>query len=289
MAQALPSFVELLASLDIESDSEDNSEVQHYALYPTSPSFVSSSPSSSLPSWPSSQTSPGRFLANPEPATSFNITRSPSIIISSPVDDSTTSRRTSISNRYNPYVPPNAFTRRRSLPGDLASHLASDHVQRQDPSRAFSSSPPTRRASLGNAGHEFSSHLSTARITMSKSDQPISAFVRRRHPYSSRPQSPEYRNAICRSVSPTGVLMPVSLPSLPPLPRISTGTKSPAPPFFDLPGVLSISPLDRSSTATTEHDDAQSGATSETSTPPPSSRMFHDNGNHKILDHPTSD
>jgi hypothetical protein len=200
-----------------------------------------------------------------------------------------------------------AFTRRRSLPGDLASHLASDHVQQQDPSRvrwfvfnkaselknnacfkAFSSSPPTRRASLGNWGPEFSSHLSTTRITMSKSDQPISAFVRRRHPYTSRPQSPEYRNAICRSVSPTGVLMPVSLPSLPPLPRISPGTKSPASPFFDSPCLPSISVLDHSSTASTEHDDAQSGVTSGTSTPSPSSRISPDNGNHKILGHQTS-
>lgn len=110
MAQLLPSFVELLASLELES--EENSEVQHYALYPTSPSFVSSTPSPSVHSLSSCQASPGKFLTSPGSATS-SIFRSPSIVVShpSPLDEPVTSRRRSTSNRYTPYVPPNVSFR----------------------------------------------------------------------------------------------------------------------------------------------------------------------------------
>jgi len=267
MAQALPSFVDLLASLDLESD--ENLEVQHYARYPTSPSFVSSSPSSSLPSssLPSSQTSPGRFLTSPGSASSF-AAPSPSIVIShpSPVDDLCSTRRRSNSNRYNPYVPPNVFARRRSLPGDLTDH--SDNVQKKpEASRPSTASPPLRHASLDERRHEPSSRSSTTRITMSETDQPISALVRRRH--HSSPQSPTLPKAIRRSTSPTDTLSPVSIPSLPPLPRISTGANSPAPPFSGLPHLPPISALERRLPTPPERTNPPSRATSRT--PQPSS------------------
>ena len=121
---------------------------------------------------------------------------------------------------------------------------------------------------MGNTSHEQSSHLSTNRITRSKTDQPISAFVRRRHPYTFPALSPETREANRRSTSPTDTfkLVPVSLPSLPPLPRISMGTESP--PFSNATCLPSISALDHSSTSSYEDHDPESRATSRPPTPP---------------------
>ena len=102
----LPSFLELLASLNLER--EENSELQPNALYLTSPSFVTSSPSSSLPSLSSRHVSPGKFLTTPEEsATSFTF-HSPFIVTSHPlpVDSTNPSRGRNISNRYTPYVLP---------------------------------------------------------------------------------------------------------------------------------------------------------------------------------------
>ena len=177
-------------------------------------------------------------------------------------------------------------SRRRSLPGDLTDYL--DNVQkRPDATRASphslvifsnelttfwriqasSGSPQMRRASLRDPPHESSVRLST-RMAMSGTDQPISAFVRRRH--HSSPQSPTFPKTVRRSSSPTDSLTLVSLPSLPPLPRICTGTSSPAPPFPDLPNLPPISSVDHRSPTPPGCADRPSQAASRT--PQPSSR-----------------
>ena len=136
--------------------------------------------------------------------------------------------------------------------------------------QASSASPPIpgRRASLGNPSYEQSARLSTARINRSKADQPISAFVRRRHPYCFPAQTPEFRKATRRSVSPTEALAPVSLPSLPPLPRISMIADTPSPSFSDTPRLPSIHVLDHSPMTVSDQFDPGFRTTSRTPTPP---------------------
>jgi hypothetical protein len=139
--------------------------------------------------------------------------------------------------------------------------------------QASSLSPPIRRASLGNPSPEFYPDCST-KLTMPQADQPISALVRQRwHPHSSRAQSPEFRKATRRSISPTEALMPVTLPSLPPLLRISAGTNPPVLPLSDSPSLPSIPVLDGSHSTTTSGIQSPSRASP---LPRPSSSSSHD-------------
>ncbi|KAF8528880.1 hypothetical protein BU17DRAFT_80032 [Hysterangium stoloniferum] len=236
MAQALPSFVELLASLDLEGVAKSQSKMgQHYALFPNSRSFPPYPPSSS-PSLSSisSQSSPGRFLTSPGSDSFSAITYpSPSIIISypSPTHECLPhgNRRKSLSNnRFSPYTA-NASTRRRGLPGDMSNEPDHSVEQVMSPCRASSASP-SRRPSAGSVqsgdlDSQSAPHLSITGFTMSQEDQPISSLVRRRQP-GSCPSSPESSYASRRSLSPNP-LSPVIIPSLPPLPRILTETSHP--------------------------------------------------------------
>lgn len=219
MSKVLPSFVELLASLELES-TKYLAEVPHHDPFATSPSFITPIHSLSLFPSPSivSPSSSGRLTA-PTSATLSSTFPSPSIIISqsSPVDvpygrygpEQKTSRR------YSPYA--SILARRRSLPGDL---LCYTNLGEKEISRFSSASPPIRRQSLANTSSETSSPTSSPiSMSVSEMDQPISSLVRRRQPHRSS-QSFELPRPRRRSTSPKS-LSPVSIPSLPPLPPIS--------------------------------------------------------------------
>ncbi|KAH8106212.1 hypothetical protein BXZ70DRAFT_1004486 [Cristinia sonorae] len=217
---ALPSFVELMASLGIDSDRPDIKDSPAHAHHSRSSSYSSTSSvlsRGSASNLPHSQGSP---------SPSILISRHPSS--SSLNRDGDAERRRSRS-RYSPYSPSISHMRRGSVPTLSAGEIEGQ----QQPSRALSTSPVPnlttrsvgrRSSALGLGG----SNRRPEKLSLVDGDfianTPISTFVRRKTPQSS-PISPTFPHRK-RSTSPSAPVLIPQLPTFifPQLPTISGGS-----------------------------------------------------------------
>ncbi|KIJ56521.1 hypothetical protein M422DRAFT_40144 [Sphaerobolus stellatus SS14] len=237
MPQVLPSFEELLASLDLKSTMTPTptKELAQVFHYPETHSFDSHTRSSSLSSDLSSF-SPNRSFSDGESSTTRS-RFSPTIIISesSPVSDIPTSWNSTGRNssaRFRPYE--KALSRRRSVPTELG-YNEHNIPQNRDPMalRASSVSPlpllsSPRRSSLSGSDRSSSPPSSPQMANFSSSTQPISTLVRQRQPrHTPRSLSFDIPSRRRQSMSPT-IMSPVMIPTLPPLPRISPPSGDPS-------------------------------------------------------------
>ncbi|KAI0786366.1 hypothetical protein C8Q75DRAFT_269474 [Abortiporus biennis] len=202
---ALPSFVELMASLGLNNES-DNSRPRSQHSRSSSYSSTSSALSRSSSNVPS----------QPQPSPSLN--GSPAIIISQQRTTSLPtewdSERRRHRSRYSPYSSPISHVRRGSMPS-----FPHEEQRKEQPSRALSSSPcpsmPVRTVERRSSALGLSSRR-PEKLALMDSDlvanMPISSFVRRKTPQSS-PISPTFpHRAKKRSVNSPH---PVTLPTLP--------------------------------------------------------------------------
>ncbi|KIP12827.1 hypothetical protein PHLGIDRAFT_113416 [Phlebiopsis gigantea 11061_1 CR5-6] len=201
----LPSFVELMASLGLESNSSDGKEDR--------PSYHGHSRSSSYSSTISTLSqSSGSSV---EPNSDYDMDGPPYIVVSSsnqtvPRDVEVDRRKHRV--RYSPYMPAISHIRRSSLPSAIPDNLHSH------PPRALSNSPRSSSPLRGLKHPPSTSGLSRRldkKLTLDAdliANTPISTFVRLRSPQSS-PISPTFPNRPKRrSTSPS---VPVSIPTLP--------------------------------------------------------------------------
>ncbi|KAJ3485363.1 hypothetical protein NLI96_g5029 [Meripilus lineatus] len=204
---ALPSFVELMASLGLDgSPKPEERPLPHHHSRSSSYSSISSVASRSSSNHSSSNLSPYR---NGSPAIVIEQTDSPTT--ATPRDWEMERRRSR--TRYSPYSPPISHTRRGSMPA-----ITGD--EEDGPSRALSSSPcpPLPQRSIGRRSSALGLTTTHSRrpekLSLVDADllgnTPISTFVRRRTPQSS-PISPTFPHRK-RSSSPSH---PVIIPQLP--------------------------------------------------------------------------
>ncbi|KDQ64746.1 hypothetical protein JAAARDRAFT_237187 [Jaapia argillacea MUCL 33604] len=226
---ALPSFVELVASLGLESDGSAppcSSDSHH----PRSPYSYSSS----LPSPPIVTSSTRSFESPP---------RSPSVLLSQPGSslfievprlEGSFGVYRNRGGRYSPYSI--SHTRRRSLSPFLNGEHDLDGLSPTSSNSPYSS--PRLSCSPTTFRFETSPHR-----TRPLADTPISTYVRRKTPQAS-PASPFFPHH--RKSSSLGSLGPVRLPSIPSLPPLApvSSTRSSSPFSFDsqLPDTPFLSP-----------------------------------------------
>ncbi|KAK7695691.1 hypothetical protein QCA50_000327 [Cerrena zonata] len=210
---ALPSFVELMASLGIDNtpDAKDK--------HPQTPPFPHHSRSSSYSSTTSSIASFSSNIVPPShtglyressPAPAIFISRHRNSSGSSDRDENVEIRRHRA--RFSPYAPVISHVRRGSMP-----LVSSDEEQLdQQPSRAYSTSPSPNLAprSVGRRqsalGLKRPEKLNLADPEL-LGNMPISTYVRRKTPQTS-PISPTFPHRARRAASPA---VPVSIPKLP--------------------------------------------------------------------------
>ncbi|TCD71308.1 hypothetical protein EIP91_011079 [Steccherinum ochraceum] len=217
---ALPSFVELMASLGLENSSSDgqDSHPQHSrsSSYSSTASVVSRSSAGNLPTTAQ--------LGGQGGSPSIVISRHPS---SSSLNRDSDSERRKSRTRYAPYSPSISHMRRGSVP----SLSAGEDELHTRPTRALSSSPVPNLATrtVGRRSSGLGLHgRRPENLTLGEPDfiasTPISTYVRRKTPTSS-PISPTFPHRK-RSSSPSAPVLIPTLPTFifPQLPTINGGS-----------------------------------------------------------------
>jgi len=196
---ALPSFVELMSSLGLDStsDSQDNRTAPHHSRSSSYSSTNSAISNSSQLGFSSTVLSTSKS-DSPTPSTR-----------------EWDSERRSSRQRYSPYTPPISHTRRGSIPAVISS----EEDLREHPNRSSNPSPcpgsqsrsvGRRSSALGLRSQRRPEKLNLAHPDF-MANTPISTFVRRKTPQSS-PISPSFPHRAKRH---TNAAAPVLIPTLP--------------------------------------------------------------------------
>lgn len=202
---ALPSFVELMASLGIDSksDAQDPRTVPHHSRsssYSSTTSAISNSSQLAFSSSGLSSSKAGSKSGSPTPSTR----------------EWESSERRSSRQRYSPYSPPISHTRR----GSITAVISSEDDLREHPNRSLNPSPcsgsQSRSVGRRSSALGLRSQRRPEKLNLTDPDfmanTPISTFVRRKTPQSS-PISPSFPHRVKRHH--TNTAAPVLIPTLP--------------------------------------------------------------------------
>ncbi|CAL1702244.1 unnamed protein product [Somion occarium] len=225
---ALPSFVELMATLGLDNNTVSTDKRPQPTSFPHHSRSSSYSSTSSAGSRSSSNVTPSHSNIYTEPPPAIYISRHRNSSNASDRDGELEARRQR--TRYSPYSPPISHARRGSMPV-----VPCDEEPHEQPSRAYSTSPSPllKPRSVGRRSSALgltSSSKRPEKLVLADPElmgnTPISTFVRRRTPQAS-PISPTFPHRSRRAASTS---VPVSLPKLPtfifPAPQYTPSSQS---------------------------------------------------------------